>query len=176
MSRKKDTTQAGIPNLIKELLRTKYKANQLDALMKLINVSPNEIVAAEMLAGIWQEPKVNPQPHKKFLEEYKSQHDITFKSYNEWDNVVVSTHYRVQTVQCWLPKELKKDEYPSYDMVKSGEFKFLYPTSWRFSDTKFHEEGKEQKDYDYVTIQGEVDYSHKYSTETPLKFWNEGVR
>jgi len=70
--------------LIKCALGTKFKTEQLDSVMEVINATPNPSVAVEILLGLYEEP---------FFVSRRTVRDIEyiFQSFDKWSNQVYYT-------------------------------------------------------------------------------------
>jgi len=113
--------------LIKCALGTKFKTEQLDSVMEVINATPNPSVAVEILLGLYEEP---------FFVSRRTVRDIEyiFQSFDKWSNQVSYTYTRNKKITIYIKKGtdkslINKDNYMDFKVpYKDGEIEHMVIT------------------------------------------------
>ena len=111
--------------LIKCALGTKFHAEQIDAVMEVINGTPNPQVATEILLGIYEEPL--------FADKHTiSNRECKFEGFDKWTNQVSYSYVKNKEVHIYIKKGtdqslINKDNYKEFQVpYKSGEIDGCY--------------------------------------------------
>lgn len=147
-------------NLIQALLQTRFGDNT-EAIMELLEATPNPEVGAEILMNIYEEPEINEYPHENLFGSHKV--DIEFKSYNKWTDEVVYTYRECNSLKVWLKPNA--EFLPTYDDIMSNKDK--YHTGWDSPD--------DSDDYSSHTVFSEPK-DRVYESSTSRITWNTGSR
>jgi hypothetical protein len=106
--------------LIKCALGTKFKTEQIDAVMEVINGTPNPQVATEILLGIYEEPL--------FADKHTiSNRECKFESFDKWTNQVSHSYVKNKQVYIYIKKGtdkslINKDNYKDFQVsYKDGD-------------------------------------------------------
>jgi len=91
--------------IIKELLKSKFANADVDAILEVINVSPNAQIATEILCGLYEEPIV-----KYSQVESKNEGILTFVKYDKWNDKVTYTYYSEDSRGAYFPKGTQKSD------------------------------------------------------------------
>lgn len=89
--------------IIKAALAASYPELNLDALMFIINATPNPVIATEILLGVYEKPMISDTPKNPDRLE-KSKKNIKFKKFDTFQNVIHYTYNRVNTVEGFVKK------------------------------------------------------------------------
>jgi len=108
--------------IISALLQAKYPTMDTNALLEIINATPNASLATEILCGLYEETKV---PAKVFNTSVKAECIMT--SYDKWTDRVHYSYHKEKTISIYVPKGMDTsvitlENYKEYKVeYKSGE-------------------------------------------------------
>jgi hypothetical protein len=112
--------------IISALLQAKYPTMDTNALLEVINATPNAPLATELLCGLYEEPKV---PAIVFNKDKNA--DCTMTSYDKWTDRVHYSYYKEKTISIYVPKRMDTsvitlENYKEYQVeYKSGEIDYF---------------------------------------------------
>jgi hypothetical protein len=93
--------------IIKALLESKFSNTNVEALLELINVSPNPQVATEILCGLYEE-KIVPSDKQAVLS--RDYGVYVLQSYSKWTDEVEYTYEYPDTKGGYFPDHIKKED------------------------------------------------------------------
>lgn len=135
--------------IIKALLEAKYPTANADALLEVINATPNASLATEILCGLHVE--VKPFPMSRINDDRP---ECRLLEYNKWDNLVKYEYLRLKVISMYLPKDV------DFAVITKDNYK-QYAVSWKSDGSVKHYELKTDefvKDTDSV----DFDYWEKH--------------
>lgn len=107
--------------ILKALLQAKFPELDIDALVEIINATPNPEVATEVLCGLYEEPEFSLQPAN--LKQFNtSSKNITFLSYDKYNERVYYTYNYQPSREQWCPNGLDLPAYDDKDKVLSDYY------------------------------------------------------
>lgn len=131
--------------IIKALLESKFSNVNVDAILEVINASPNPQIATEILCGLYEETKIE---HKLVKSKNTSEGVLTFSNYDKWTDKVHYSYMSPETRGAYFPKGTKKedvsiDKFESMKINSSNDAEYLHIptgemkkcTSYMSSDT-----------------------------------------
>ena len=111
--------------LIKCALGTKFKTEQLNDIMEVINGTPNPTVATEILLGLYEEPTFS-------YNHMINNRECTFEGFDKWTNQVSYSYLRNKQVRIYINKGtdkslINKDNYKEFAVpYKAGVDECLF--------------------------------------------------
>ena len=107
--------------ILKALLQAKFPELDIDALVEIINATPNPEVATEVLCGLYEEPELPMQPAN--LKQFNtSSKNITFLSYDKYNERVYYTYNYQPAREQWCPNDSGLPAYDDKDKVLSDYY------------------------------------------------------
>jgi|GEM_PF-5112402 len=94
--------------VIKVALESKFPSEKgfgITRILEVIEATPNPTIATEILLGIYEEPVI---PHKNVI--HKNEGELTFVSYNKWQDRVNYSYDQIETRSAYFPKSIDKSE------------------------------------------------------------------
>lgn len=91
--------------ILRAALSCKYDEKNIDNLLRVIEATPNPVVATEILMGVYEEPVVGKYPLKKLP---ANQVNAVFVSYDVFTNKVTYCYNQETVVTGWIPKDAEK--------------------------------------------------------------------
>jgi hypothetical protein len=92
--------------IIQALLEIKFPNADINAIMEILNATPNVELATEILCGLYVEKSVNGHVRVQ----HKDKGVLTFVSYNKWDNNISYSYVEILTQGAYFPKGTKKED------------------------------------------------------------------
>lgn len=108
--------------IINALLAAKYPNVDVAALSEIVAATPNAEVATEILCGLYEMPIINEQPSEKMLSNRKDEFNITFLSYNKFNDEITYEYQSRKYKSVVVPKNATIDEYPDYNTSESASY------------------------------------------------------
>lgn len=87
--------------IIKALLQYKFEGIEIDALLEIINATPNPVVATELLCGVYEEPEISPNPGDDWFKNNTNECCVEFVSYDKFTGDVTYTYNYRKSVKYW---------------------------------------------------------------------------
>lgn len=110
--------------IVKELLSIKFPDANIDNLVTIINATPNEVVATEILCGLYEAPDVSTTPDvDSFKPRYRNVQEIhnpTLIKYDAFTDMVDYQYQRCQVIKFFVHKKgfgEKTDPTFEYDEI-----------------------------------------------------------
>ena len=105
--------------VIRALLATKFQ--NVDAIMEVINATPNPTVATEVITGIYEEPY-----WESYLFDLPSNNrwNLTPQSYDKWTNQVTVAFQQKESKMIWLRKGSYLPEYKDLTQKESDHWDY----------------------------------------------------
>lgn len=92
--------------IIEKLLTVTFPTIDINGLLEVVSVTPNPELATEILCGLYEKP-VLP---RVVQETSGDKRELTFKSYNKWDDKVYYSYIKEKTINGYFPKGTVKEE------------------------------------------------------------------
>jgi hypothetical protein len=92
--------------IIEKLLTVTFPTVDVNSLLEVVTATPNPTIATEILCGLYEEP-ILP---KLVQETSGDKRELTFKSYNKWDDKVHYSYIKEKTINGYFPKGTVREE------------------------------------------------------------------
>ena len=153
-------------SIIEIALSSKFTAEQMPSIMKIIHATPNPDVAVETLLGIYKLPEIPAVPGN--LERFQSNvRNITFKSFDKFTGMVSYTCNHMKTKSGWI--ENVTDTIVE-NIINASRYVDDAAASLKMSHDEF------RKNYTYHTFDDTLELDSKgkvyvYDCVTELSIW-----
>ncbi len=131
--------------IIEKLLTVTFPTVDVNSLLEVVTATPNPELATEILCGLYEE-QVLPRVVQETSGDKK---ELTFKSYNKWDDKVHYSYIKEKTIHGYFPKGTVREEI-TLENFKEKE------VSWK--------SGMDQVSFSLKTGETSVDTSYCSST------------
>lgn len=92
--------------IIEKLLTVTFPNVDTNSLLEIVSATPNPELATEILCGLYEEPKLPT----KVQETSGDKKELTFLSYDKWNDKVHYSYIREKTISGYFPKGTIKDD------------------------------------------------------------------
>jgi hypothetical protein len=92
--------------IIEKLLTVTFPTVEINSLLEIVSATPNPELATEILCGLYEE-KVFPS---KVRETSGDKKELTFSSYDKWNDKVHYSYIREKTISGYFPKGTIKED------------------------------------------------------------------
>lgn len=141
----------------------KLTQEEFEALLEIINATPNPTVCVELLCGVYENPTISKTPEKNM--NYDNRSLFVLLDYNKFTNEVTYGYNKAPTKSCWT---VKINALPTFDDITAEMEEY---------DSKIQAQrlgltmDQFRADYVRMTIQGLPDLTTLHEDTCSLKQW-----
>jgi cobalamin-dependent methionine synthase I len=92
--------------IIEKLLTVTFPNVNIANLLEIVSATPNPTIATEILCGLYEEVKFP----SKVRETSSEKRELTFKSYDKWNDKVSYSYTREKTISGYFPENTVKED------------------------------------------------------------------
>lgn len=135
---------------------------EMKNLMRVLKGTGNVQIAAEILLGIYEEPKISIYPSQSVRDSYC---EPKFQEYDPFNDKVIFTYYSSNIKRGWVPVD--ETVYTTDRFVSTKSYVDDAAAELQMNEDDF------KLQYKRVTVFTNVDKTRKHNSDISLRTWNE---